>query len=43
MTPLLYRLGGFCVRRRWIVMAAWLVIFAALALPAPMPAPAKPS
>ena len=34
MTPLLYRLGGFCVRRRWIVLGAWLVIFAALAFAA---------
>ena len=34
MTPLLYRLGGFCVRRRWIVVAVWLVIFAGLAVAA---------
>ena len=34
MTPLLYRLGGFCVRRRWVVLGAWLVIFAALAFAA---------
>ncbi len=31
MTPLLYRLGGFCVRRRWVVVAAWLAVFLALA------------
>ena len=31
MTPLLYRLGGFCVRRRWVVVAVWLVIFLGLA------------
>ena len=30
MTPVLYRLGGACVRRRWIVLAAWLIVFAAL-------------
>ncbi len=34
MTPLLYRLGGFCVRRRWIVVGAWLAIFLALAVAA---------
>ncbi|HWM09096.1 MAG TPA: MMPL family transporter [Solirubrobacteraceae bacterium] len=34
MTPLLYRLGGMCVRRRWIVLGVWLVIFAALAIAA---------
>ena len=34
MTPLLYGLGGVCVRRRWIVLATWLVIFAALAVAA---------
>jgi RND superfamily putative drug exporter len=32
MTGGLYRLGGICVRRRWIVLAAWLLVFAALAL-----------
>ncbi|HXS45112.1 MAG TPA: MMPL family transporter [Solirubrobacteraceae bacterium] len=31
MTPLLYGLGGFCVRRRWIVLGVWIVIFVALA------------
>ena len=31
MTGLLYRLGGFCVRRRWAVLAVWLVVFVALA------------
>ena len=31
MTPLLYRLGGLSVRRRWIVIALWLVFFVALA------------
>ncbi len=31
MTPLLYRLGGFCVRRRWAVVAAWLLVFLVLA------------
>src|SRR5215212_8300448 len=30
MTGLLYRLGGFCVRRRWIVLGVWLVILLAL-------------
>ena len=30
MTPLLYGLGGLCVRRRWVVLA----IFAALAVAA---------
>jgi putative drug exporter of the RND superfamily len=34
VTPLLYRLGGLCVRRRWIVLIAWLAIFAALAVAA---------
>ena len=34
MTPLLYGLGRVCVRRRWIVLAVWLVIFAALAVAA---------
>ncbi len=32
MTGGLYRLGGICVRRRWIVLAAWLLVFAALAV-----------
>jgi putative drug exporter of the RND superfamily len=31
VTPLLYHLGGFCVRRRWLVLGVWLVIFVALA------------
>ncbi len=31
MTPHLYRLGVFCVRRRWIVVGVWLVVFVALA------------
>jgi RND superfamily putative drug exporter len=31
MTPLLYRLGGSCVRHRWVVVAVWLAIFAILA------------
>ena len=30
MTPLLYRLGGLCVRHRWVVLAVWLTIFALL-------------
>jgi putative drug exporter of the RND superfamily len=34
MTPALYVLGKFCVRRRWMVLAAWLVVFAALAIAA---------
>jgi RND superfamily putative drug exporter len=34
MTRLLYGLGQFCVRRRWVVLAVWLVIFAALAITA---------
>ena len=32
MTSVLYRLGGLCVRRRWIVLAVWLVVVAALAI-----------
>jgi RND superfamily putative drug exporter len=28
----LYRVGRMCVRRRWVVLAAWLVVFAALAV-----------
>ena len=31
MTSVLYRLGGACVRHRWIVLAVWLVVFLALA------------
>jgi putative drug exporter of the RND superfamily len=31
VTGLLYRLGGLCVRRRWIVLGVWLVVFVALA------------
>jgi RND superfamily putative drug exporter len=31
VTPALYRLGGFCARHRRIVLAAWLVVFLALA------------
>jgi RND superfamily putative drug exporter len=34
VTPALYALGRFCVRRRWIVIGAWIVVFAALALAA---------
>jgi putative drug exporter of the RND superfamily len=34
VTHLLYGLGRLCVRRRWIVLAAWLVVFAALAIAA---------
>ena len=30
MTGALYHLGHFCVRRRWLVLAVWLVIFVAL-------------
>jgi putative drug exporter of the RND superfamily len=32
MTPVLYRLGHLCVRRRWIVLGIWLVVFAGLAV-----------
>ncbi len=32
MTGALFRLGRLCVRRRWIVLAIWLLIFAALAV-----------
>jgi RND superfamily putative drug exporter len=32
MTGALYHLGRICVRRRWIVLAIWLLVFAALAL-----------
>jgi putative drug exporter of the RND superfamily len=31
MTGALYHLGRLCVRRRWIVLAIWLVVFVALA------------
>jgi RND superfamily putative drug exporter len=31
MTAGLYRLGRFCVRRRWLVIALWAVVFVALA------------
>src|SRR4051794_1950112 len=34
MTGVLYRLGRVCVRRRWTVALAWLVVFVALALTA---------
>ncbi|WP_051324913.1 MMPL family transporter [Candidatus Solirubrobacter pratensis] len=34
MTPLLYGLGGLCARRRWIVLALWLAVFAALGVAA---------
>src|SRR5919109_2563629 len=34
MTPALYRLGRLCVRRRWIVVALWLTVFAGLAVAA---------
>jgi RND superfamily putative drug exporter len=32
MTPLLYGLGRFCVRRRFVVLGVWVVIVAALAV-----------
>jgi putative drug exporter of the RND superfamily len=32
MTGALFHLGRFCVRRRWIVLAAWLLVFAVLAI-----------
>ena len=32
MTGGLYRLGRICVRRRWIVLAGWLLVFAVLAV-----------
>ena len=32
MTGALFRLGRLCVRHRWIVLAIWLLIFAALAI-----------
>ena len=32
MTGGLYRLGGFCARRHWIVVGVWLVVFVALAI-----------
>jgi RND superfamily putative drug exporter len=31
MTAALYRLGGLCVRHRWIVLVIWLAVFAGLA------------
>ena len=31
MTGGLYRLGRVCVRRRWIVLGVWLLVFVALA------------
>ncbi|MEA2279406.1 MAG: putative drug exporter of the superfamily [Solirubrobacteraceae bacterium] len=31
MTAALYRLGGLCVRHRWIVLLLWLAVFAGLA------------
>ncbi len=34
MTRVLYGLGGLCVRRRWAVLAVWLVVFAGLAIAA---------
>jgi putative drug exporter of the RND superfamily len=34
MTPLLYSLGGSCVRHRRLVLALWLVVFAVLAVAA---------
>ena len=34
MTSVLYRLGHTCVRRRWIVLALWLTVFAGLAVAA---------
>src|SRR5262245_20607541 len=34
MTSVLYRLGHGCVRHKWIVLALWLTIFAALAIAA---------
>ena len=32
MTGVLYRVGRLCVRRRWIVLAVWLAVFAVLAV-----------
>ena len=32
MTGALFHLGRFCVRRRWIVLAVWLLVFAVLAI-----------
>jgi RND superfamily putative drug exporter len=32
MTGALFHLGRFCVRRRWIVLAAWLLVFVALGM-----------
>jgi uncharacterized membrane protein YdfJ with MMPL/SSD domain len=31
VTPFLYRLGRICVRRRWVVLGAWVVVFVLLA------------
>jgi putative drug exporter of the RND superfamily len=31
MTGALYRIGRFCVRRRWLVIALWAVVFVLLA------------
>src|SRR3954447_17153716 len=36
MTSVLYRLGHVCVRRRWVVVALWLTLFAGLAVAARM-------
>ena len=32
MTGALFHLGRFCVRRRWIVLGPWLIVFAVLAI-----------
>ena len=32
MTGGLFHLGGFCVRRRWLVLGAWLLVFVVLAV-----------
>jgi putative drug exporter of the RND superfamily len=34
MTSVLYRLGHVCVRRRWVVLALWLTVFAGMAVAA---------
>ena len=34
MTGALFHLGRFCVRRRWVVIAAWLLVFTVLAISA---------
>jgi len=31
MTGAPFRVGSLCVRRRWLVLAVWLLVFAALA------------